>query len=329
MTAPLPPFEILRPASLDEALRALAANPGARLLAGGTDLLVNLRRGIGSPGLLIDLGNVEGFDDISATEDGGLRIGAGVRLARLEREARLRAGYLSVARAAGSVAAPTHREVATLGGNLCLDTRCLYYNQSEWWRRSNGWCLKLRGDICHVAPQGNRCRAAFSGDLAPALMVHGARIELAGPDGARRLPLADFYHEDGAAHLRLQAGEMVVAVHLPPPAGASDYEKIRVRGAIDFPLAGVAVASAREGGATRLRVAVTGTNSCPVAVELPALPAGAEAGPFLKDLGKRVQRAVSPQRSTTIAPHYRRLAAAAVAERLARRLLAQQGQGEA
>ena len=123
------------------------------------------------------------------------------------------------------VAGPSHRQVATLGGNICLDTRCVYYNQSHWWRKANGFCLKYQGEVCHVAPSGNRCRAAFSGDLAPALMVHDAEVEIAGPTGRRRQALAEFYQEDGAAHLLLEPGEIVVAVHLPASGRVSDYEK--------------------------------------------------------------------------------------------------------
>ena len=137
---------------------------------------------------------------------------------------------------------PRPSQLGTVGGNLCLDTRCIYYNQSEWWRRANGYCLKKRGDTCHVAPQGKRCHAAFSGDLAPALLVLGAEIDIAGPDGVRRIPLAELYVEDGRAHLALQPDEIVVAVRLPANPLASTYQKVRVRGAIDYPLAGVAVA---------------------------------------------------------------------------------------
>ena len=146
--------------------------------------------------------------------------------------------YRALAQAAAAIAGPGHRVMATVGGNLCLDTRCIYYNQSEWWRSANAYCLKNRGDICHVAPQGQRCHAAFSGDLAPALLVYGAEVDIAGPQGQRRIALSDLYVEDGKAHLALAKGELVVAVHLPAPPPPSAYEKVRVRGAIDFPLGG-------------------------------------------------------------------------------------------
>lgn len=320
MTEVLPEFRIVTPATVEEALAALSETPDARPCAGGTDLVVQLRKGIGEPGTLVSLTGIAALNGIEQNAD-GTRIGAGVTLAALEHSERIAKDYPAIARAAAAVAGPSHRQVATLGGNLCLDTRCVYYNQSHWWRRSNGFCLKYRGEICHVAPQGKRCRAAFSGDMAPALMVHGAGIEIAGPAGTRRVALADLYHEDGAAHLTLATGELVVAAHLPPPGPVSDYQKIRVRGAVDFPLAGVAVACERTAdGPPRFKMAITGTNSRPILVELPDPPEGGADEAFYSALEKVVQKAVSPQRTTTIAPHYRRLSVAALAVRVARQL---------
>lgn len=323
MTEALPQFRILTPDSVADAVAALAATADARPCAGGTDLVVALRKRLTETGTLVDLTHIAVLREVRETDDGGMVLGAGVTLAALERMPQIASRYPAIARAAATVASPSHREVATLGGNLCLDTRCVYYNQSHWWRKSNAFCLKYRGDTCHVAPQGNRCRAAFSGDLAPALMVHGAEVEIAGPNGARRIPLADLYLEDGAAHLTLEPGELLVAAHLPPPGGASDYGKIRVRGAIDFPLAGVAVAMNPDTGGSMFRVACTGTNSRPLLVEIPEILARTDAaGAFFAAIEKAVQKAVSPQRTTTIAPHYRRLAVSALAARIARELLA-------
>lgn len=311
MTEVLPEFDLLRPTSIEEAMKALA-NEGAEIIAGGTDKVVQLRRGLSTAKTLVDLGQISALAGITR-EGEGLRIGAGVTLAELAHDP-LIAAYTSVAQGASSVAAPGHRAVATIGGNLCLDTRCLYYNQSHWWRQSNDFCLKYQGSICHVAPKGNRCRAAFSGDLAPALMVHDAALEIAGPDGTRRVALRDFYVEDGAAFLTLAPSEFIVAIHLPAPVGPSAYAKVRLRKSIDFPLAGVALAR----GETGFEVALTGTNSCPKMVDFDA--------PFTDDdayytaLEKAVQKAASPQRTSTTQPHYRRLAVAALAARTARAL---------
>ncbi|MCV0429384.1 MAG: 4-hydroxybenzoyl-CoA reductase subunit beta [Roseibium sp.] len=322
MTEALPQFQLLAPTTLAEAVAALNETPDVAVSAGGTDLVVQLRRGLCEATTLVDLGNVAALKTIEATET-GLSIGAGVTLAEIENNAEISRDYPAVAKAAAVIAGPTHRTVATLGGNLCLDTRCVYYNQSHWWRKSNDFCLKYKGEICHVAPNGNRCRAAFTGDLAPALMVHGAEIEIVGSDCRRRMRLADFYHEDGADHLKLAAGEIVAAVHLPPPGPASDYEKIRVRGSIDFPLAGVAVACSKSAdGAVRFTVAITGTNSMPILIEPEeALGGESDREAYFTALGKQVQKAVSPQRTTTIAPHYRRLSAAALTIRIAKALL--------
>lgn len=317
MTNVLPTFDIMRPANLDEAVAALA-EPGTRALAGGTDLIVNLRRGIGAPERLVDLTGLPGMGGIEAKGD-TLVIGAGVTLNELSASPVLGPAEAALAQAAEAVAGPSHRNMATVGGNLCLDTRCLYYNQSHWWRKSNGFCLKYRGDICHVAPQGKRCRAAFSGDLAPAFMALGAEAEIAGPGGARRIPLADMYQEDGAAHLTLAEGEILLRLHLRRHSGRSGYAKIRTRGAMEFPLAGVAALCRPVDGGTEVTLALTGTNSRPIAMPPRILPGGDDEG-FYAALEKDVQKSVSPQRTTTLAAHYRRLSVAAEAARLVRSL---------
>ncbi len=224
--------------------------------------------------------------------------------------------------AAEAVAGPGHRAVATVGGNLCLDTRCIYYNQSEWWRRANSYCLKHGGDTCHVAPQGRRCHAAFTGDLAPALLALGAEVEIAGSSGRRRIPLGEFYVEDGRSHLALAPGELVVAVHVPHAPPPSAYAKLRVRGAIDFPLAGVAVAlGTADGKVCGLRIGLTGTNSRPFLLAGTGALVGVPIDRrVLRDIDRLVQRQVQPMRTTMASAHYRRLAAAVLACRLVTRL---------
>ena len=326
MTEPLPEFSLARPTSVEQALATFATNPSSRFLAGGTDLLVNMRRGLVEAGALVDLA---GIPEMSRLEhdDTGLVLGAGVTLRQIAENPKISSDFGAIARAAATVAGPGHRAMATIGGNLCLDTRCLYFNQSHWWRRANDFCLKFKGETCHVAPTGERCRAAFSGDLAPALMVHDAVVEIAGPDGRRRLALADLYREDGADHLTLKPGELVVAVRVPPARPAevrSDYAKVRIRGAIDFPLAGAAVAYRKLGpGGHRFTIAVTGTNSAPVPIVGPmGLSGEDDADTFFFGLEKLVQKQVSPQRTTATAAHYRRLSVSALARRLARDLWA-------
>lgn len=322
MTEALPQFQFVEPSTVADAVKALKSDPTAVLCAGGTDLVVRLRKGLSEAGVVIHLGKIKALNTIEKT-DTGMRIGAGVTLAELAHNETIAAQYPAISKAARRVAAPSHREVATLGGNLCLDTRCVYYNQSHWWRKSNDFCLKYRGDTCHVAPQGNRCRAAYSGDMAPALMVHGATLEVAGADGTRNIALTDFFEEDGAAHLKLNPGEIVVAAHLPDNLLASVYEKIAVRGSVDFPLAGVAVACDKQAdGTARFTIAITGTNSKPLVVEFDQeLAPDSDHDSYFAAMEKQVQKSVSPQRTTTIAPHYRRLSAAALSVRLAKSLL--------
>lgn len=322
-TGTLPDFRLQRPATLAEAATLLAA-PGARLVAGGTDLMPNLRRGLEQPATLVDLGGVAELEAIDAGDDGSLALGAGVTLARLAADSRLAGPWRAIAQAAAEVAAPQHRNAATLGGNLCLDTRCVFYNQSEWWRASNGYCLKRGGDRCHVAPQGNRCHAAFSGDLAPALIVLGADVVLASATGTRSIPLATLYRDDGAAHLALAPGEFVIAVHLPPalPGSRSAYRKARVRGSVDFPLAGVAISATFDAARiASLQVALTGTNAHPLALAGTDALAGRDVdAATLAALGKLVAKQVSPMRTTVTASNYRRQVASVLAQRLLREL---------
>lgn len=317
MTGALSSLRLVRPDTIAEAVAAMQAHPEGRLVAGGTDLLVNVRRGIVNPNLLIDTSQIAEIKQLAADAD-GLTIGAGVRIATIAGDALIASRYSALSEAARAIAAPGHRRLGTVGGNLCLDTRCIYYNQSEWWRQANAYCLKSRGGTCHVAPQGQRCHAAFSGDLAPALLVLGAEIAVAGPNGIRRMRLGDLYVDDGRAHLALLQGEIVVAVKLPLLPLASGYRKVRVRGAIDYPLAGVAVALARSGSnVSGLRIASTGTNSRPF------LLAGTEAfeqrrfdDEVLRDVDRLIQKQVQPMRTTLMPANYRRVAAAAIARRL-------------
>jgi len=317
MTSASPAFRLVRPHTIADAVAACADRAESRFVGGGTDLLVNMRRGICQPDQLIDLSGIGELTEIRATGD-GVVIGAGVTIADLASHDVIAARYRAVAQAAASIAGPGHRNAGTVGGNLCLDTRCIYYNQSEWWRSANAYCLKRHGDTCHVAPQGQRCHAAYCGDLAPALLVLGAEIEISSTRGTRRTFLSSLYIEDGKAHLALAADELITAVHLPADTPSSAYAKIRTRAAIDFPLAGVAVALAASADTiVSLRLALTGTNSRPF------LLAGTDAfagrpidDKLLSEIDRLVQRQVQPMRTTLTSANYRRLAAAGLARRL-------------
>ncbi len=322
----LPEFTLQRPTSPAEAAALLATEPLSRLVAGGTDLLPNMRRGLECPTVLIDLSALPGFATVEAAADGSLVLGAGLTLAALARDAVIGKRLPALVEAARAAAGPGHRSAATLGGNLCQDTRCMFYNQSEWWRATNQYCLKRGGTTCHVAPQGARCHAAFSGDLAPVLLALHAEIELLSTRGTRRQPLDALYRDDGAAHLTLAHDELLVSVRIPatPPGLRCAYRKARVRAAMDFPLAGVAVALAlRDGVLTALTIGLTGTNSNPLRL------AGTEAfigqpvdEKMQSAVGKLVQKQVSPMRSTVTPSNYRRQVATVLTQRLLRELAA-------
>ncbi len=319
----MPDFTVLYPKTVKEAVSFFGENPDARYVAGGTDLIVNIRRGIVAPGTLIDLAQIDEMNKIESDGKGGHRIGASVTLASLLDHKEITRDYEAVSQAAAEIAAATHRQVATVGGNLCLDTRCVFYNQSEWWRSANNYCLKSQGETCHVAPSGTECFAAFSGDLAPALLVFGAEVEITGPDGARTVPLTDIYANDGAAHLLLKKGEILVTVLLPDARGLrSGYAKARVRDSIDFPLAGSAIALKKgSNGVDEIRLALTGVKSCPVLVDgidvLINTPMDDEA---LETLASLLPKQIKPMTSTFTPPGYRRKVAANLSRSLANRL---------
>ncbi len=312
---------VLKPETISQAV-ALHRPGESRYLAGGTDLVPNLRRNIQKARTLIDLSGLAELRDIRA-ESQSLRIGAGVTLEALcESEAVSRHAPL-LAQAAAQVAGPTHRTAATVGGNLMQDTRCYFYNQGDWWRTANEYCMKCEGDTCRVAPKSDRCYACYSGDLAPALLVLGAEVDIAGPTGSRREPLAALFADDGMRHLKLAPGDLLVSIDVPARAGwTTGYEKVRIRGAIDFPLVGIAAALRREGDRiAELRLACTGVNSYPGLV--PGLDALAGQKPdeaFYAALDKAVRKEIQPMASTLVAAGYRRRVAAGLARRLVDRL---------
>lgn len=319
----MPDFALHRPTAVEDAVRLRAETDGARYVAGGTDMLVNVRRGIEQPAALIDLSAIAALKSITEDAD-GLRIGAGVTLDQVARDDRIARDFTAVAEAAAAVAGPTHRKYGTVGGNLCLDTRCHFYNQSEWWRKSNDYCLKERGSVCHVAPGGKRCFAAFSGDVAPAALVFDAEVELAGPEGNRRIPLSDLYRNDGMDHLTLAPGELLCALHLPKSQGGapSAYEKARIRGSIDFPLAGAAVWLKQTGGEVdEVRIALTAVNPYPQRVTgLDKFAGKALDDTALDEIRELVRKQARPMHTTTTKPWYRRRVIGALARRMTARL---------
>jgi 4-hydroxybenzoyl-CoA reductase subunit beta len=265
----IPVFRWLRPTTVDEALRVLAENPGECLLvAGGTDAVPNLKHRLHDPRVVVSLAGVAELRFARAESD-GLHLGALLTLTELAENADVRRDFPALARAASLVASPQIRNMGTLGGNLCLDTRCTYYNQTFFWREALGFCLKKDGLKCHVVPAGKRCVAAHSSDVAPMLIALGAEVEIAGPAGSaggRVLSVEDFFVGDGIHNNVLKPGEMVTRVRVPAASrGARQaYGKLRPRGAIDFPMLSVAVAGRAEGGAVAsLRIVVSALGARP------------------------------------------------------------------
>jgi 4-hydroxybenzoyl-CoA reductase subunit beta len=306
----LDPFELHRPTTIDETVRLAAEYaPRCDYLAGGTDLLPNYKMHLNLRPHLIALDRVGELAQRSAD-----RLGAMVTLAELERDPAFAREYPGVAEAVRSVATPLVRASATLGGNLLLETRCFFFNQSYFWRESLGFCLKADGDRCHVVPQKERCYATFSGDLAPALMGYDAEVDLAGPGGRRTVAVADLYDRagDGIRRLATAPGELLVAVRFPRSARGRPgrYLKLRVRPSFDFPEAGVAVSGRfdADGRVHELRVAVGGAETYPRRFD-------ALTGPLegtvvdeaaARRLGEDVAKAVRPVHNTSLLPDYRR-----------------------
>jgi len=332
----LPEFALVRPKTLDALIEARAVHPASSLLGGGTDLVVNIRRGIVAPPVLIDINGVAELRAIEA-DARGFKIGAAVTLAELAAHADVVRHYPVLAQAAAHIAGPTQRNMGTVGGNLCLDTRCIFYNQSEWWRDANQHCLKTTGTICHVAPKSRGvCFATFSGDLAPALLVLDAEIEIAGPKGARTMPLADLYigyarqdepvtetRGDGKYFLSLRAGEFIAAVRARNTPGLrSAYDKIRIRRSIEYPVTGVAAALRREGNKlTDLRAAFTGTNPRPVRLSgTEKLCGGPLDQRVFAGLDALIRDQIMAMKTTFTPGHYRRRVAGVLARRLVQRL---------
>jgi len=298
--------------------------------------VVNIRRGIVAPPVLIDMNRVKELHAIRADAD-GLEIGASVRLSELAEHPGVNKHYPVLAQAAGHIAGPTQRNMGTVGGNLALDTRCIFYNQSEWWREANDHCLKTTGSICHVAPKSRGvCFATFSGDLAPALLTLGAEVDIAGPQGRRTIPLEQLYigfarqdvpvsetQGDGKFYLSLRPGEIVSAARAKNTPGLrSAYDKIRIRKSIEYPVAGVAVALRRDGKIlTDLRVAFTGTNPRPVLLAgTDKLCGGGIDERVIKGLDALVRDQIMPMKTTFTPGHYRRRVAGVLARRLVVRL---------
>jgi len=268
----LPPFRYLVPVDLDEAVSLKAQHgPRAAYLAGGTDLVPKMKNGQHEPEVLIPVGRLAGLGGIRGGKDGELRIGASTTLATLAADPLVRERWPSLARAAAQVGTPVVRNMATLGGNLCLETRCSFFDQSREWREAIRFCLKKDGDTCRVAQSSERCWAIQSSDTSPLVIALGARIELQGPAGSRTVEAASFYNDDGIQYLRKQPDELVTGICLPSvEGGEAGYVKVSRRLSVDFPVLSVAAWVRREAPQAPVleaRVVLGAVGSAPVIVE--------------------------------------------------------------
>ena len=282
-----------------------------RVVAGGTDLIPSLKQKLFEPEYVLDLRAIRELRGIRALAGGGVEIGALTTLREIERSEFLRQHYPVLTEAAATVASPVLRNMGTIGGNICLDTRCLWYNQSLTWRKSCGFCIKKDGDLCHVAPGGTKCWAVFSGDTPPALLCLDAELELASASGTRRVALRDFYTGLGDNYRNLQPRELLTRVFLPASSAGFTgvYRKLRVRGSIDYPLAGVAVVMKRlNGHIADARIGITAVNPAPLLVAgASELLAGKMVDECLAEAaGDMAARMSKPLTTSALTPEYRR-----------------------
>jgi 4-hydroxybenzoyl-CoA reductase subunit beta len=307
----LPAFQYHQPRSLDEAVALLAAHAGkVKVIAGGTDLVPNMKHRLFTPDHVVGLTGIAGLRALF--EDGeAMVIGPMVTLADIARNPQVKELFPSLARGAEHVAGPQLREMGTLGGNICLDTRCVYYNQTYFWRKALGYCLKKDGTVCHVVKGGQKCVAAASNDTAPVLMTLGATLRLKGPRGERLVPVTEFYVADGIANTVLEQDEILAEVRIPLPKGKwkFGYEKLRIRAAIDYPALTVATAVKLGAGEVieDLRVCVSALGSRPHPVKrLEAFHGKALDAATVKELGLAAYRQCHPLTNINVDPAWRR-----------------------
>jgi 4-hydroxybenzoyl-CoA reductase subunit beta len=266
----LPPFRYEAASSAATAVQLLATHgTDALVVSGGTDLYANMKQRLFTPKVVIGLRAARDLHYLRFDESRGLDIGALTTLAELAAHTIVRERYPALAEAAAAISTPQLRTMGTIGGNVCLDTRCNYYNQNLDWRQALGYCMKKDGAICRVAPGSPKCVAVNSSDTAPVLLAYGARIRILGPRGEREIDVADFFLDDGVYAWARRADEIVTAILLPPPASGtvSAYRKLRLRNSFDFPILGIAAVLQTDaaGRCTAARVVLNAVASKPIA----------------------------------------------------------------
>ena len=317
----LPKFRFISPPSLDEAIRLRTEHLATSMyVAGGTDVYPKMKRRQFLPEVVIALEHVVHGE---IRNGDGLRIGAGATLTEVSTHPKVRSGYRALAEAAALVSTPQLRNMGTLGGNMCLDTRCNWYDQSLFWRTAEGFCMKTHAEVvCRVAPSSPKCLAVASADTVPALIALGATVRVTGASGERDVDLAACYREDGIRYLTLEPGDVVTEIRLPSADGwRSTYLKQRDRQAFDFPIAGVAAAVRWDGGVvTEARVAITALGSKPVAVDASALRGTKLEDDAIAAVADATHKAARPMDNTSGTISQRKRASRVFAERALRSL---------
>ncbi len=304
-------YEYERPKSLEQALRIVGDAPDSHMfIAGGTDLVPNMKHRLFTPLRLIALKQIPELHGFTV-ENNELRIGAAETLDTISRHPLVLQHAPAFARAAGLVAGPQLRNMGTIGGNICLDTRCTYYNQTLFWRDALGYCLKKDGSVCHVTVTGKKCVAAHSADTPPLLMCLNASIDLASPGGVRSLNLNDWFVADGIRNTVRRTDEIVtrVRIPLPGPQQRSGFAKLRQRASIDFPLLNVAVAATVQGeSVSAMRIVVSALGSRPRAITgLDAIVNGKTLTPEVAEaIAQRAYQQCHPLTNIIVDPDWRR-----------------------
>ena len=305
------PYRYHRPENLAQVMDLLGSLSGpAMLIAGGTDLVPNLKHRLFSPEHLISLRAVSELRGIRV-ENGVMNIGAGETLAAVANHPLVLEHAPSLAEAAAHVAGPQHRNAGTLGGNVCLDTRCTYYNQTHFWRKSLGFCLKKDGEVCHVTRVGKKCVAAHSADTPPVLITLDADVELVSPKGTRTMAVEDFFLADGIQNTRREPDEVLTQITIPLREGRrGGYAKLRQRGSIDFPLLTVAVSAVTgsDGLISDIKGVVTALGSRPKTLTgWDAIAVGEAWSDELVDaLAERAHKQCRPLENIIVDPDWRR-----------------------
>lgn len=309
----LPRFQYVEPRSIKEAADFLNDHGlESKIIAGGTDLLPSMKQQIFRPKYLLNLCSLPDLDRMEFEEGTGLRMGALVRLRTLETDRLIREQYPVIAQAAEAVGSVQLRHMGTIGGNLSLDTRCTYYNQSNFWRSCRPKCIKMGGDICNAIGGGKKCFAIFSGDLAPALIACQAKIRLVSSSGERVLPLGELYTGNGAKPLATKPEEFLASIEVPAPEknAYTAYLKYRIRKSIDFPL--VSVASVLVMDKNKLcreaRVVISAVGSRPEEVTaVRDLVSGKKLdGTLIGEAGELAFKMARPVANTASTPSYRK-----------------------